>query len=62
MRKRPPLYSVEGTRGRLGNLSRTTIERLIKVGELETIRFGRRYLITDESIEKLISRRKAMKA
>lgn len=47
-----------GTRGILG-VSRTRVYDLIKSGDLQAVKIGRRTLITHESIEALVARLKA---
>jgi excisionase family DNA binding protein len=51
------LISIKGAQERLGGISRTTVERLIKSGELRMIRIGKRTFIKNEELLEFIEKR-----
>ena len=48
------LHSINESRWRLGNIGRDAVYDLLKSGQLEAKKIGRRTFITDESIENYI--------
>lgn len=52
------LHSIPSARTRLGNPGRSMVYELIGAGELEVVKLGARTFITDDSIRRLIERRK----
>lgn len=50
------INSITDTKLKLGNVSRTTVYRLIDQGELERVRIGTRAFITQESLEAYVAR------
>jgi len=52
------LVSIEEARGKLGNISRTTVYQLINDGELTKVNIGTRGFITAESIASYVQRLK----
>jgi hypothetical protein len=53
-----PVYSIDRTRMKLGDCSRSYIYELVARGDLELINVGRKALITSPSITRLIQRRR----
>ena len=53
--EKPLFRSTKSARERLGGISHTTIYALMNEGKLSSIKLGRRRLIEDESIDRLIA-------
>ncbi|MGH1591789.1 helix-turn-helix domain-containing protein [Methylobacterium phyllosphaerae] len=51
----PVLNTLEDTRARLG-LGKTKVRELLNAGDLEAVKLGRRTLVVEASIERLIER------
>ena len=52
------LISKERARSELGDVSKSTLDRLLRLGELESVQVGRRRMITRESIVRFVDRRR----
>ncbi len=50
----PQLVSLEAARQALGGISRQTLWRLVRAGQLESVTIGRRRFVPAESIQALI--------
>ena len=50
------LVPIEATKGELGGIGRTSVYELIKSGDLQVVKIGRRSLITRSSIEAYVDR------
>lgn len=53
------LYNIEGTQQRLGNLGRTRVFDLIRTGQLESVKIGRRRFVPESAIHRYIESLKA---
>lgn len=53
---RPMLYTVEQAVDILGGLSRATIFKMFKTGEIKPVRVGRRTFISRTQLEKFVER------
>lgn len=51
----PVLNTLEATRARLG-CGRTKLRELVNAGDLEAVKLGRRTLVVEASIERLVGR------
>ena len=51
------LVSIKAAQERLGDISRTTIERLIKTGQLPVVRIGARVFICDSALDEFVEKR-----
>jgi hypothetical protein len=58
----PLAVPIPGTQNMLGGISRTSVYELVKSGQLQKIRIGKRSLITVSSIYALVDRLTAQEA
>ena len=57
MKQRDELHDIETVRRLLGGLGRTTVFQMIRMGELGSVRVGRRRMVPQSEIDRYIAER-----